>query len=106
MESRFKVMHSNNTVKVTLQGRLDAVNSPSLSDELAKLKGKAIGNIVFFAKDLEYISSAGIRVIVFAKQKIGENSKIYLIGASETILDVIKMTGLANFMIVQDAYSD
>ena len=60
--------------------------------------------MVFYAKDLEYISSAGIRVIVFAKQKVGGNSKLYLIGASETVLDVINMTGLANFMIIQDKF--
>jgi anti-anti-sigma factor len=106
MKSKFKVTYAGTTVKVLLQGRLDAANSPALSEELVKLKGKTIESIVFLAKELEYISSAGIRVIVFAKQKIGENIRIYLIGASETILDVIKMTGLANFMIVQDDYAD
>ena len=104
MESKFKVEYSEDVLKVTISGRLDANNSPALSDELGKYRGQNIKDMVFYVKDLEYISSAGIRVIVFAKQKIGENSQIFLIGASETVLDVINMTGLANFMKVQDQY--
>jgi anti-anti-sigma factor len=104
VESKFNIEYSNEILKVTLSGRLDANNSPALSDELGEYKGKHIKDMVFYVNNLEYISSAGIRVIVFAKQKIGENSQIYLIGASETVLDVINMTGLANFMKVQDAY--
>jgi anti-anti-sigma factor len=104
MESKAKVSYTNDVLSVHLSGRLDAANAPALSDELTKYKGKPIKNMVFFAKDLEYISSAGIRVIVFAKQRIGENATIYLIGAPETVLDVIRMTGLANFMVIQDSY--
>jgi anti-anti-sigma factor len=104
MESKFKVEYSGTVLKVILSGKLDANNSPALSEELSKFKGKTITEMVFMAKDLSYISSAGIRVIVFAKQKVGENSKVFLISASETVLDVINMTGLANFMTVQDTY--
>lgn len=104
MDSTFSIEHTEKVLKVTLSGRLDANNSPALSEELIKYKDREISDLVFFAKDLEYISSAGIRVIVFAKQKIGEESKLYLIGASEMVFDVINMTGLANFMIVQDEY--
>lgn len=104
MATGFDVNYQDKVVKVTLSGKLDANNSPALSEELVKLKGKEITDIVFLANGLEYISSAGIRVIVFTKQKIGEEAKVYFIGASETVLDVIKMTGLANFMIFQDSY--
>jgi anti-anti-sigma factor len=104
MESKFNIDYSGNILKITITGRLDAGNSSALSNKLSEYKGKTINDMVFYVKNLEYISSAGIRVIVFAKQKIGENSKIYLIGANETVLDVINMTGLANFMIVQETY--
>ena len=104
MESKFKIEYVGKVLKIILSGKLDANNSPALSEELTKYKGKEIADMVFMAKDLEYISSAGIRVIVFAKQKIGENSKLYLIGASEMVLDVINMTGLANFMLIQEKY--
>jgi stage II sporulation protein AA (anti-sigma F factor antagonist) len=102
MESKFKVTYADNVLQIVLAGRLDAANAPGLSDELIKYKGQKIDDMIFDAKNLEYISSAGIRVIVFAKQKIGENSRILLRGATEAVRDVINMTGLANFMIIQD----
>ena len=43
---------------------------------------------VFFVDKLEYIASAGIHTLVFAKQKFGVNVQVYLIRASDTILDV------------------
>lgn len=104
MESKFTIEYTDTVLKVHLKGRLDANNSPALSEELIRYKGEEITDLVFYASELEYISSAGIRVIVFAKQKIGENSDLYLIGASEMVYDVINMTGLANFMIIQDEY--
>jgi anti-anti-sigma factor len=104
MESRFKVEYDTGVLKIHLSGRLDAANAPALSEEIARYKGRQINDMVFFAEKLEYISSAGIRVIVFAKQKVGEGSRVFLIGASEAVLDVINLTGLANFMTVQDKY--
>jgi len=104
MESKYTIDYTDKTLRVELWGKLDATNSPSLSEELSKYKDREITNLVFDAKNLEYISSAGIRVIVFAKQKIGSKSDLYLVSASEMVLDVINMTGLANFMIIKDSF--
>jgi anti-anti-sigma factor len=104
MESAYAVHYQDGTAKVTLAGRLDAANAPGLQEELKKLVGQKVAKLVFFAKDLEYISSAGLRVIIFAKQKIGVDAHLYLIAAGETVLSVIKMSGLDNFVTVQDAW--
>jgi len=71
MESRFSVDLNDGVAKIELAGRLDATNAGQLQEELKKLIGQSVGRLVFFAKELEYISSAGLRVIIFAKQKIG-----------------------------------
>lgn len=106
MESKFSVTHNEGTAKIELSGRLDATNAPALQDELKKLIGQPVNRLVFYAKGLEYISSAGLRVIIFAKQKIGADAHIYLIAAAEAVLNVIKMSGLDNFMTIQDAYQE
>lgn len=105
MESKFTIVNENGVAKITLAGKLDATNTPDFQTELQKLIGQNIQKIVFFAKDLEYISSAGLRIIIFAKQKIGVQSQLYLIGAQETVLNIIKMSGLDNFMTVQETYA-
>jgi anti-anti-sigma factor len=106
MESKFTVNTQGDVVKIELCGRLDANNAPAFQEELKKLIGTNINRLVFYAKDLEYISSAGLRAIIFAKQKIGAHANVYLIGAQEAITSVVKMSGLDNFMFIQDTYSE
>jgi anti-anti-sigma factor len=104
MEPKFSVTFNDDVAKIELAGKLDATNAPLLQDELKKLIGQPVSRLVFYAADLEYISSAGLRVIIFAKQKIGVDAQVYLIGAQAAVLNVVKMSGLDNFMTIQDVY--
>lgn len=106
MEPRFSVDLKDGVAKIELAGRLDATNAGQLQEEMKKLIGQDVNRLIFFAKDLEYISSAGLRVIIFAKQKIGVDVQVYLIGAQEAVSNVIKMSGLDNFMTIQEAYEE
>lgn len=106
MESKYVVTYTNEVIKVDLAGRLDATNAESLQAELKKFTGQKVAKLVFMAKDLEYISSAGLRVIIFAKQKVGVDAHLFLVGASDAILNVIKMSGLDNFMTILDTYTE
>jgi anti-anti-sigma factor len=105
MESQSMVKMNGDTLEITLAGRLDAVNAPYLSDQLQEYKGKDVARMVFFAKDLEYLASAGIRVIVFAVQKILEpGSDAHFIGGQPDIIFVLEMTGLDDALIIQENY--
>jgi len=106
MEPKFNVNLEGGVVKIELAGRLDATNTPALQQELQKLTGQAVSSLVFLAKELEYISSAGLRIIIFAKQKLGANAQVYLVGAQDAVLSVIKMSGLDNFMHIQETFSE
>jgi anti-anti-sigma factor len=102
MESKYLVSCDGDCIKVELAGRLDATNSEGLQNELKSFSGRNIAKLIFLAKDLEYISSAGLRVIIFAKQKIGGDAHLYLIAPQEAIINVVRMSGLDNFITVQD----
>lgn len=107
MDSNFIVTTNENVLEITLAGRLDAGNSPSLSDQLQEYKGKNIEKMVIYAKDLDYMASAGIRVIVFAVQKILKpGSDAYFIGGQPDIISVLEMTGLDDALIIRDSYVD
>ena len=60
--------------------------------------GKSIKEIVFDVRKLEYISSAGLRVLIFSKQKLGEDVNIIMTGVQEAVLEVIKMSGLESII--------
>lgn len=106
MESKYAVFFKDEVIKVVLEGRLDATNAEALQNELKKFTGQKVAKLVFMAKDLEYISSAGLRVIIFAKQKVGVDAQLFLVSAKEAILSVIKMSGLDNFMTILDTYTE
>lgn len=106
MESKFSVTCNEGIANIELCGRLDATNAPAFQEELKKLMGQNVSRLVFYAKDLEYMSSAGLRTIIFAKQKIGVAAQIYFIGAQEAVQNVIKMSGLDTFMILQQTYNE
>lgn len=98
------VQEIEETTKVRLHGHIDASVAPALLEEMKTLVGKDIKRLVLLAGELEYIASAGLRAIVYVKQKLGADVEVYLCGASEEVLDVFKMTGLDRFLIIQDAY--
>lgn len=94
----FDIKKSGTELDVTLAGRLDGVVAPSLHEEMSKYYGQKITGITFNAKDLEYISSAGLRVIVFVKQKLGDGVQLCMKDASEEIKSVMELTGFSDFV--------
>ncbi len=97
----FTVKQNNEVLDVELKGRLDATYAPQLMEEMTKYSGEAITKIVYHVAELEYIASAGLRVIIFSKQKIGQNAEVILEKPCETVVSVIDMTGLQNFVTIE-----
>lgn len=106
MEFKYSVELKDKVAKINLSGRLDAANAPVFSEEIKKLVGQDFNKIVFFLKDLEYVSSAGLRVLVFAKQKMGASTQVFVVSPQQDVVDVIKMTGFDSFLTIQDSYTD
>ena len=100
------LMEIGEVSKVKLHGHIDASIAPNIMNELKQLierKGE-VKTLVFYADELEYIASAGLRAVVFAKQKLGASVKAYLVGASPEVIDVFKMTGIDKFLTIQDKF--
>lgn len=96
----FTVTQNEGEVDVVLKGRLDATVAPQLHQEMAKMQGGDIKKVTFDVKELEYIASAGLRVIIFTKQKLGADTQIFMKDVNEDVMQVIEMTGCSNFVTV------
>ncbi len=94
----FTVKEQDGNVDVDLVGRLDATVAPKLHEALTALKGKDIKRVTFNAKELAYIASAGLRVIIFAKQKLGVDTEIVMKDVRSEVKEVLEMTGCDNFV--------
>jgi len=100
-ESKLEMV--NGVAKITLSGELDAGSAPQFKSTIEEAAPTA-KRIALIVDELEYISSAGLRVLVFARQKMGQGIDIYLIGAQEQILDPIKQSGLLHSLYTAPAY--
>jgi anti-anti-sigma factor len=60
--------------------------------------------LVLLVQELVFMASAGIRMLIFAKQRMGPTVDVYVIAPQEPILDTLKRTGLLHSVIVQPEY--
>ncbi len=99
-----KIM-KDGTAEISLFGELDASVANEFKAAVEQAAVKKPKKLVLNMKDLEFMSSAGLRVLVFAKQKMGSDVDIYVIAAQEAVRDTIEMTGFHHSVIIQDEYS-
>ncbi len=90
--------------KITMSGELDATMAPVFQRKIEEAAAQQAKRLVLMMSDLEYIASAGLRALVFARQKMGPGIDIYVIGAQQQVMDTIQMTGLDRSIIALDTY--
>ena len=96
MNNDFNVTLNGTALLIELGRSLNTTNAPSLQDELAKFMGEAIEKVVFDASELLSLSSSGLRVVYFAKQRLGNKPEIVFVNCAKEIYNTLKMIGLAS----------
>lgn len=87
-------------LKITLAGRLDTTTAPHLEAELkASLTG--VDSLIMDFAGLEYISSAGLRVLLSAQKVMNKQGKMVIRHANETILEVFEVTGFTDILTIE-----
>ena len=94
------VSKAENHVTMTVSGEVDTKTAPELLQELTKLDLNSLGQLRLKLAEVGFMSSAGLRALVFAKQKMPHSSSLYVIGASEVIQETITKTGLAQAVVM------
>lgn len=89
---------NGSSLKITLKGRLDTLTSPQLESEL-KLEG--VTELVFDMTELEYISSAGLRVMLSAQKTMMMQGEMVLEHVAPVVKEVFDMTGLGAFFTIR-----
>jgi anti-anti-sigma factor len=89
---------------ITLAGELDAASAPQFRAEIESAVAQGARKLALEMVDLTYMASAGLRALVFAKQKMGAQSDIYVIGAQASVKETLELTGFASSVIELDRY--
>lgn len=81
------------TVIIVLAGDLDAAGAPIFEETLEKAVGHAPKRLVLELSQLNYLSSAGLRQLVYAQQKLADDVRIVLVRANEKVRHTIRLVG-------------
>lgn len=89
----------NGTLCIALEGRLDTNTAPLLDAEL-KSSLPGITELHFDFSSLEYISSAGLRVLLAAQKIMNKQGKMTIHHVNETIMEVFEITGFVDILTI------
>ena len=85
---------------IEIVGRLDTTTAPEL-DKTINENIKDVKNLVLNFKGLEYISSAGLRVLLGAQKKMQKVGTMNLINVCEEVMEVFEMTGFSDILTIE-----
>ena len=89
----------NGTLRIALEGRLDTNTAPRLETEL-KTSLSGISELELDFSGLEYISSAGLRVLLAAQKTMSRQGKMTIRNVNETIMEVFEITGFVEILTI------
>jgi anti-sigma B factor antagonist len=76
-----------------LTGDLDSTTAPVFRDKVEEAAELDPAQLIIDLSRLDYLSSAGLRVLVFARQKMADGVALVLVGAGEAVAETIRLTG-------------
>lgn len=88
------------TLNIALEGRLDTTTAPQLEAELKQSIADSTELNLDFAK-LEYISSAGLRVLLAAQKVMNKQGKMVIRNVNNVISEVFEVTGFADILTIE-----
>jgi anti-anti-sigma factor len=88
---------------IRLSGELDAQSAPRFNDLIADAASHELSRLVLLAGNLTYMSSAGLRCLVFAQQKMPAGTEILMVDAQRDVAETIRLTGFDQSIVLQEA---
>lgn len=89
-----------NSLEMAVEGRLDTMTAPVFESEIAKSLDGITSLVLDFAK-LEYVSSAGLRVILAAQKAMNKQGKMSIRNVNDEIMDVFEITGFSDILTIE-----
>jgi anti-sigma B factor antagonist len=85
---------------VSLTGRLDTTTAPQLDKELKASLG-GVTELIIDMGALEYISSAGLRVLLSAQKVMNKQGEMKVIHVNDTIMEIFEVTGFSDILTIE-----
>ncbi len=96
-----KVENKGNEVAMKIEGRLDTMSAPQLEEKITAL-GEDVADLVLDIAGLEYISSAGLRVLLSAQKKMNKQGTMKVTNAKSEVMEIFEMTGFSEILTIEN----
>ena len=90
----------NGRAIMKIEGRLDTTTAPELESAING-EGEELKSLVLDFGGVDYISSAGLRVLLSAQKKMNAQGSMELVKVNEAVMDVFEMTGFADILVIK-----
>lgn len=94
------IERENGKVLMKIEGRIDTTTAPEL-EKAINGEGDELKDLVLDFNGVDYISSAGLRVLLTAQKKMNAQGSMELRSVSEAVMDVFEMTGFADILVIK-----
>lgn len=88
------------TLNMAISGRVDTTTAPALENELKDSYDSCEALVLDF-KDVEYISSAGLRVLLSAQKVMSKKGGMKLVNVSRDIMEIFEVTGFTDILTIE-----
>lgn len=95
-----KKTQNGNDLIVSLEGRLDTTTAPRLEEEI-RLSIGDVRNLIFDFEKLDYISSAGLRVLLATQKIMNKQGSMVIRNVNETVMEVFSVTGFVDILTIE-----
>ena len=91
---------NGNQLCISLEGRLDTTTAPELEKVLSgSLEG--VTELIFDMGVLDYLSSAGLRILLGAQKQMNKQGSMKVVKVNETIMEIFEVTGFADILTIE-----
>lgn len=91
---------NGNALTIAPEGYLDTTTAPELRAVLESAL-KDVTELTFDFEKLEYISSSGLRLLLFAQKAMDRQGSMKVIHANETVMEIFEVTGFSDFLTIE-----
>lgn len=89
------------SLTLALEGRLDTTTAPALEAELKESLQDTITMLILDMKELAYLSSAGLRVILAVQKQMNRQGGMVIRNVCDTIMEVFEVTGFSDILTIE-----
>ena len=92
--------YNEKELTITVKDKIDTITAPDFENEIMDEMGKFDSLIIDFT-DLEYISSAGLRVLIASEKKLKPDNIPFVIKVNDTIKEILEMSGFNKILNIE-----